>query len=257
MSAPLRGVGVVVTRPAGQGAALTDALERHGASVVTLPLTQVVPADPDEVDAELAALADADVVVVSSTNGARLLADALRRLGTAIPDGALVAAVGDATAAALASCGLRADIVPTGATGGALVTALTARTTPAGRHVVLARARHGRPELPDGLRAAGARVTDIALYTVRALTPAPSALHAARACPIWVFTAPSAIDAAIAAAGLPLLQAATLVSIGPTTSAHLHAHALAPTAEAAGRSTADLVAAVQTAARRMRATGAI
>ncbi len=255
MSTPLRGVGVVITRPVGQAAVLAGALDREGATVVQLPLTRIVPVPPAEVDAALTHVATADIVVVSSANGATLLADALARLATELPPAVTVAAVGRATATALRAAGLRVDVVPDGATAATLVAALAAHVPLSGRHALLARARNARPELPDGLVAAGAQVTDVALYGVVAAALDPSVLHAARACPLWVFTAPSAVGAAIAATGLAFLQTVTLVSIGPTTSEYLRSLDLTPAAEASGRTTPDLVDAVRTAARLMRTAG--
>jgi uroporphyrinogen-III synthase len=94
-------VRVLVTRPAEQAAALSDALRAEGFEVVEQPLLEIVPLD----DGPLA-VDGYDWVVVTSVNGAR---EAMRR-ATRRP--ARIAAIGPGTAEALVAGGWSADLVP-------------------------------------------------------------------------------------------------------------------------------------------------
>jgi len=253
VSRPLDGRRVVVTRPALQSDALADGLERLGADVVLLPLTRIVPVDDSH---ELAAAIDGldryAVVAVTSANGAACLGAQLRRRGRSIPAGVLVAAVGDATAGALADEGIRTDLVPERATGAALAATLAAAAGVAGARVLVARARTGRPEIVEGLRAAGAFVDDVALYDTERLAPDPAAVARAlgdRGATVVVLTAPSAVETLAAAIAPEDAPGVAVVTMGPTTSAAARAAGMTVAAEAAEQSVAGLVAAVRAAVR--------
>jgi uroporphyrinogen III methyltransferase/synthase len=252
VSRPLDGRRVVVTRPALQSDALAEGLERLGADVVLLPLTRIVPVDDSH---ELAAAIDGldryAVVAVTSANGAACLGAQLRRRGRSIPAGVLVAAVGDATAGALADVGIRTDLVPERATGAALAATLAAAGV-AGARVLVARARTGRPEIVEGLRAAGAFVDDVALYDTERLAPDPAAVARAlgdRGATVVVLTAPSAVETLAAAIAPEDAPGVAAVTMGPTTSAAARAAGMTVAAEAAEQSVAGLVAAVRSAVR--------
>jgi uroporphyrinogen-III synthase len=133
--------------------------------------------------------------------------------------GIALAAVGDATAAALRGHGLRADLVPEEASGAGLARALVARDP---RHVLLPRAEDGREELGAILAAAGVRVDAVTAYrTVPAprpeLEPVLERL-AAGTLDVLTFFAPSQVTAVAAAAGAASLNRARVIcAIGPTT----------------------------------------
>ena len=92
---------VIVTRPRGQAEALAAALRERDFEPVLFPVIEVEATDEEPIDVR-----GYDWVIVTSANGAAELA---RRLGGRP---ARIAAVGEATAAALADHGLRADFVP-------------------------------------------------------------------------------------------------------------------------------------------------
>ncbi|HEX3394071.1 MAG TPA: uroporphyrinogen-III C-methyltransferase, partial [Acidimicrobiales bacterium] len=131
---PLFGRRVVVTRARAQSSGLVDALRRAGADIVSLPTIEIAaPADGGEALAAAAArVRDYDWVAFTSANAVEALfahlADA-RALGETG-----VAAVGTATAAALATHGVVADLVPGRAMAEALADAFPmASGCPAGR----------------------------------------------------------------------------------------------------------------------------
>lgn len=253
-SAPLTGIGVVVTRPEAQSQALVNGLAAQGAAVTGLALTRIVGRDDAWTSSERQTLASADLVAVTSVNGARELARQLPLNGCVFPAAAMVVAVGRQTAAALADAGIAADLVPREATSAAIIDALIPAHAVDGRRIVLARARAGRPELADGLIAAGADVHELPLYETVACRPTAQEVACALQCDIWTFLSPSSVDVALATVGIDRLRTRTIVSIGPTTTAHLTSCGVSVAAEASTRSAAGVVDAVISAARDMRAT---
>lgn len=236
MSTPTR---VVVTRPAGQAEGLADLLGAAGFEAVRLPLITVRDHIGPDRDAGLVALPSADVVVVTSANGAS-------RLCTLVADGVplradvTVVAVGDPTRVALERGGLAVDLVPATATGAAVAEMLAGRGV-AGRRVVLARALDGRPELPVALLVAGAEVIELPLYASVDITPPEDDLTRARGAEVWTLTSPRIVDGAVRAVGHEALGRAALVSIGPTTSAHIREIGLQVAGEATDASTDAIV----------------
>jgi uroporphyrinogen III methyltransferase/synthase len=247
VSRPLAGAVVVVTRPRAQAGPLVDALVDAGARVRELPLIEIAPVDDPAAAAALRALERYAAVVVTSANGAAALADRLAGLGVAVPESVVLVAVGDATAAVLARNGIAVGLVPPVATGAGVAAALVRRGV-AGRRVLLARAREGRPELPAGLRAAGAVVDDVALYETVRRRPDGAELSGLAGADAIVLTAPSAV-ASLVAAGTPLDTRTRVVTIGPTTSAAVRSAGMSVAAEAVEQSAAGLVAAVVAALR--------
>ena len=112
---PLFGLRVVVTRARAQASGLAARLSELGAQVVEAPGISIEPLEFQPPD-----LASYDIVCLTSANGVeRLLAGDVRSL-----HGVTVAAVGRATADALAARGIVADVVPQQAVSDALPDAL-------------------------------------------------------------------------------------------------------------------------------------
>lgn len=124
MSTPLAGLRVVVTRPADKAVELTRLLQRRGAQVIGFPT--IVIADPpswEQVDSAGRRLRDGDYawVVFTSVNAVDKF---VGRVGGEILAATKVAAVGDATRAALKKHGIEVSLVPSEYTGSALAEAL-------------------------------------------------------------------------------------------------------------------------------------
>ncbi|MGC3997231.1 MAG: uroporphyrinogen-III synthase [Anaeromyxobacter sp.] len=223
MAPRLDGRTVVVTRAAGGPDALSARLSALGAAVRPLPAIAFgPPADPAPLRAALGDLAAFDWVAFASATAVERTLEALGAAGLAPAALAArsLAAVGPATAARLAEAVRPPDLVPAEATGAALAAALGARV--AGRRVLVPRPAEGRPELVDGLRAAGAEVVAVEAY--RTVAAPPEALRALEG---WLregdvdavaFASPSAVEAVLAALGdRRLLERAVVAAIGPTT----------------------------------------
>jgi uroporphyrinogen III methyltransferase/synthase len=140
--------------------------------------------------------------------------------------GARVAAVGPATARALAGHGLRADVTAEESRGEGLAEAMLAamKKGKAGR-VLLPRAARAREVLPDALRAAGCTVDVVTAYETRPVTGAAvEALAldlAAGRLDAVTFTSGSTVDHLCDALGpraVPLLAGVRVACIGPVTS---------------------------------------
>ena len=167
---PLAGRVVVVTRAAAQAGALRDVLEADGARVVLAPAIVIEPpASWAPLDAALGRAREYRWIIFTSVNGVDMVRGRLAEAGqgAAALRGARIAAIGPATAAALAAWGLAADLVPEEYVAEALARRLAAAIVP-GDRVLLPRAAETRDLLVRELGALGARVDEVAAYRTRA-----------------------------------------------------------------------------------------
>jgi uroporphyrinogen III methyltransferase / synthase len=218
---PLHGRTVVVTRARAQASGLAATLRSLGATVVELPAIRIESRiDSEEVRAAAAAIADYDLVCMTSPNGVALLFEALAAAGldARALAGATVAAIGPGTARALAAHGIAADVVPERFVAEALVEAL-AGVEVEGKRVLVARAAEARDVLPDALRERGGNVDVVALYETVREAPEEEAIAAAQGADYVTFTSSSTVTNLTEALGDRFPAAARIVSIGPVTSA--------------------------------------
>lgn len=152
---PLFGQRIVVTRPLDEEgrSSASASLEALGAEVIAAPTVTIRPiSDPSLVDAAIDRLADFDWLVFTSSHGVnhfleRLLGERkrdLRALG-----GIRIAAIGPATAEALARYHLRADLIPESSRSEGLAERLAAEAQ--GQKILFARADRGRTLLQEEL----------------------------------------------------------------------------------------------------------
>ncbi|HEY3818059.1 MAG TPA: uroporphyrinogen-III synthase [Polyangiaceae bacterium] len=261
----LSGKRVLVTSPREQGGRAGALLREEGAEAVLVPtITLEPPADP----APLArAIEDVGAgvyawVAFTSANGVDGTWRAVEAAGrdAQVFRGARLAAVGPATARALAAHGMRADVVAEESRGEGLARAMLAamglhegasEEARGGRRVLLARAARAREALPDALRAAGCTVDVVTAYETRPATgPAVDALAAeleAGRLDAVVFTSGSTVDNLCEALGpraVALLAGVRLASIGPVTSESLRARGLRVDVEAGETSLPGLIRAL-------------
>lgn len=174
---PLSGRRIVVTRARDQAGELALELEALGATVVCAPAIRIeVLRDLEPLRRALARLADYRWVVFTSQNTVHVVVDRLAAWGHAPRDFAAtrVAAIGPATAAALARYGVMASVIPSEYVAEAVVAALAAQGDLTGARILVPRAETARDVLPQGLRARGARVEVIPVYrTVPELDDGP------------------------------------------------------------------------------------
>lgn len=274
---PLDGLRVVVCRPLEQAAELAERLEAAGAEPVSAPVIAVTdpPDGGSALRSALAGLRAGDWLVVTSPNGAARVGKALaegagggrpvslgepqagggrsaapRRgrcrppEGESLVGGVRVAAIGPGTARAAAEARLPLDLVPERSVAEGLVEAFGVPSAGGGSgRVVLARAEVARAALPDGLRAAGWDVEDVAAYrTVTRELTAEQRNRVAAADGV-VFTSSSTVDRLVDAVGTDAVPP-LVVSIGPATSATAASYDLAVTVEAAEHTIKGAVAAL-------------
>lgn len=225
---PLAGKVVIVTRAAAQAGPFHALLEAAGADVVLLPTIVIEPPDSwVQLDAALARAGEYRWVIFTSVNGVtmtrRRLAESGR--GAEALGGARVAAIGPATAEALAGWGLGAAVVPDEYVAEGLAARLRGLLA-AGDRVLLPRAAETRDLLVRELEGMGARVDEVAAYRTR-----PALQRAAEVrlllerggVDVVTFTSSSTVRhfAALFAPGeLPrLLRGAQVACIGPITRA--------------------------------------
>jgi uroporphyrinogen III methyltransferase/synthase len=233
---------------------LAGQLRRLGAEIIVQPAIRIgPPADWRPVDAALTRLADFEWLVFSSANGVRYLLDRASEKGTQLFSGEgqekraaspFLAAIGPGTAEELARYGVHADLVPSQFRAEALADALMGQAR--GQRFLLARASRGREVLAEQLRAAGATVEQIVVYSSTDVErPDPAVAALLRAGRIdWITVTSSAIARSLRRLFGEDLRRAKLASMSPLTSGALRELGATPAAEASEYTMAGLVAAV-------------
>ncbi|WP_372591370.1 uroporphyrinogen-III synthase [Guyparkeria sp.] len=209
---------VVLTRPEGANDALRAALlaarpPSMSAAFCDYSLLRILPLDPGELLAALAAMQASDLVVFVSPRAVSM-AGAIRPLHEW--PGARVAAVGEATGRALAEAGRPADFLPDGSEDSEGLLERLAQVDMRGRTVWIVRGETGRGLLAERLAERGARPVFVPVYR-RECTGRSDDAVVRRSGPgtVWVMTAPQAIEclAALAHANRDGLLDSTLVVI--------------------------------------------
>lgn len=175
-SAPLAGLGVVLTRPRAQADALARLLEARGARVIVFPSLDIVPVEASE--ESLAALRGASLALFVSANAVEHGLEAARRTGP-WPASVAVGAVGEATATALRNSGFAHVISPKVRFDSEALLACPELQAVAGQNIIVFRGVGGRERIRSTLESRGARVSYVECYRrVRPPTD-PAPLHAA------------------------------------------------------------------------------
>jgi uroporphyrinogen III methyltransferase / synthase len=180
---PLEGRTIVVTRARAQAQRFAQLLEAAGARVLQAPAIVIEPpASWELLDTALAALDSFTWVVFTSVNGVAMVDRRLtaRGLTWAAIARKRVAAIGPATAEALAEHGVRVELVPAEYRAEALVEGLR-RVVGPGDRVLLPRAKETRDVLVVELRRLGVTVTEVPAYQTRRIEDAVVRLREALA----------------------------------------------------------------------------
>jgi uroporphyrinogen-III synthase len=221
---PLSGLRVLVTRAGEQAEAFSQQLLDRGAQPVMMPTIAMAPPERwDDVDAAIGRLDDYDGILFTSANAVEAVCGRLEALGkgaavlSRIPQ---TAAIGPATAQALARHGLSADVVAEEHRAEGLFDTLLARGV-RGKRFLLPCAEKARDVLPDLFAEAGARVDIVAVYRTVAAPAIPEALERLRRGDIDVvtFASPSAVENFIALSrdAAAVVSSACVAVIGPVT----------------------------------------
>ena len=250
----LSGRRIAVTRPAGSSADWRARLEALGAEVVELPLIKVTK------DVDLNILAEVlqefgayEWVVFTSVNGVRHFFEEFIRVHEDIRALGLVriAAVGEATAAALRDLHLRVDLQPKKASGEELALELIKRESIDSAKVLVVTGNRNREVLVEKLHEARAIVDQLPVYRTEETDLAADPVAAdfrAKGADAILFASPSAVQSFFdQAAALKLAAKARKPlagSIGPTTTATMKQLGLPVDFEAAEPNLDALVAAL-------------
>lgn len=211
---PLASTTVLITRPRQANSPLGRRLRAAGARVIWQPGIEIrATAHPGSLDASIHDLDEFAWVVFTSATGVSVFAKRLAALGVSPSRLARkhLAVVGPATAAAAAAQGWPVAVVALPHSAAGLIATLLPRL-PASATVLYPRAAGASPVLVNGLRALGARVTDVVAYETVA---SPSAATLEEGVDCVVFCSPSAITAL--RPHHQRLAARTIACIGPTT----------------------------------------
>jgi uroporphyrinogen-III synthase len=162
----LEGIGIVITRPRPAAERLAAALAQEGARPFVFPALQIEAIEPTaELQAVLARLPQAAWALFVSANAAEQ--GLARVLGAGPwPAGVQVAAIGEATAAALRNSGIAQVISPSQGNDSEALLALPQldAAAVAGKDIVIFRGMGGRDHLGRVLTQRGARVSYAECY---------------------------------------------------------------------------------------------
>ncbi|HSS70767.1 MAG TPA: uroporphyrinogen-III synthase [Casimicrobiaceae bacterium] len=170
---PLAGVGIVVTRPARQAAALAGQIAVLGGKPLVFPSIVILPPrDPGPLDLALSQLASYSYAIFVSANAVEYgVGDPAEW-----PEHLIAFAPGPGTAAALRGVGIRNVRVPSTTMDSDGLLALPEFAEIAGKSVVIFRGAGGRDVLRDALLARGARVAQVDCYRRARPTASPEGL---------------------------------------------------------------------------------
>lgn len=217
MTQPLAGLTVVVTRPERQAGPLLRRLREAGAVAVAFPTLVIERIELDDAARNRCAPDAHDWVIFTSTNAVECALAQLPR-----PTQARVAAVGRATARALAELGVAIDAAPAGVSDSEGLLATRELAEVRGHRILILKGTGGRDKLRESLTARGAEVTLGEVYRRRIAAPDADALERlAQACmadaPVIAVTSVEVLDALLGLAPQerrPRLKCAALLVPG-------------------------------------------
>lgn len=247
MTAPLQGIRVLVTRPRHQAAALTNALDAAGATVLEVPLIEIMPpADFSDLDRRLRELDAYAWLVFTSANAVDAVFDRAARIGVPISAAITkfqIAAIGASTASAVDKYGLRVAAMPEKPEAGDIAGVLGDLS---GSRVLLLQADIARDAARKSLAARGADVDAITAYRTVISTGAATALREALAAgaDVITFMSASAVHAFLTLRGNDSIGEARIACIGEHTVAAARAGGLEPHIIATTPTSAGLVDAI-------------
>ncbi|MDR5684137.1 MAG: uroporphyrinogen-III synthase [Armatimonadota bacterium] len=245
---PLSGQRILITRPAHQADDLVRRLTDAGAEAVVVPAIRIVPpASYGDLDRALQRLDTYDWVVFTSQNAVDAVFDRLTAAGrdASALGGTRVAAVGDATAAALERRGIAVALRPDDFTADGLLQAF-GRHPVASVRVLVPQAAEGREGLVEGLRSRGAVVDVVEAYRTEPAYNEASRLQRVLEDGVdaVVFASPSAVRGTLELAGVDALEGVACVCIGPVTARAARAAGLEVAAVADPHTDEGIVAAI-------------
>ncbi|HXH02971.1 MAG TPA: uroporphyrinogen-III synthase [Candidatus Competibacteraceae bacterium] len=160
----LAGLGVLVTRPAHQAEPLCRLIEARGGRAIRCPVMAIEGLPAEQVASALKPLRHCQLAVFTSANAVR---HALPWLPQPLPPALWLAAIGPATARALAEAGLTPTLSAPPPHNSEALLALPGLQHVAGWRVLIVRGTGGRELLAETLRSRGAEVAVAEVYRRR------------------------------------------------------------------------------------------
>ena len=237
----LAGRRILVTRARHQAGQLSAQLAELGAEVIEIPAIEILPSESwDSLDEALRKARQYHWLIVTSANTVRSITERLTALDlpTSHLEPLKIAAVGSATARALADAGLSVSVTPMEYVAESLISAIGEQVR--GTRVLIARAAVARDVIPKELAKSGAQVHVVEAYrnvipeaSIRRIAEvlAPSQMPPDAA----TFTSSSTVTnffQLLKVAGLERREGMLAISIGPITSQTLRDYGWEPAAEA-------------------------
>lgn len=227
---PLFGKRVLVTRPRDQAAEMVDRLSLMGAEAIEAPMIRIVPPeDLGPLQRAAENVEEFDWIVFTSANAVESFMSVLLHGDRDVRalKATRVCTVGTGTAERLSKYGIKADLIPSEFRGDAVVAALAESETLDELRVLVPRADIGRDVIADGLRSAGALVTDVVAYRTvledaqQEGGPDVYRMLLDEAIDVVTFTSPSAVRNFASIYGkeqtIDLLSHTLVAAIGPVT----------------------------------------
>ena len=172
---PLRGTGILVTRPERQAEGLVQAIDSLGGTAIRFPVIEPRPLPQADVIATAETLQIPDIAILVSGNAVRY---GLRYVGDAA-----VAAVGPATALSIEKSGREVDIRSPDGFNSEQLLATPELQNVAGKVIRIIRGNGGRELLASALRERGATVEYLEVY--RRVLPEYDAAEITAICDRW------------------------------------------------------------------------
>lgn len=161
---PLKGVGVVVTRPAHQAGNLAELIERAGGRAILFPTLEIFDAqDMGSLTGVIDKLEQFDLAIFISPNAVNKAMNQVRARRT-WPQGLRCAAVGKGSGRELERFGCEGVLVPQGRFDSEALLALPELQDMVGKRVVIFRGEGGRELLASELVRRGAELTLVECY---------------------------------------------------------------------------------------------
>jgi uroporphyrinogen III methyltransferase / synthase len=226
----LAGKRVLITRPRAQSTAVVERLMSLGAAPVIFPTIEIAPlADFSHLDRAIGGLNAYRWVIFTSANGVEAFWQRLAALGRGAEAfrGVQVAAIGPATARALAERGVRPDFVPAEYVAEAILPGLGEVR---GQAILLPRAEIARKALAEALAERGAAPEEIPVYRTLPAKLDPQRLAELEAgVDFATFTSSSTVRNFVEMLGSAAgerLKGAVVACIGPITAQTAREHGL-------------------------------
>ena len=241
---PLFGKKIVITRSRDKAGVLKEKLRDLGAWTLELPTIEINPADDyGALDQAIRRIVDFDWLIFTSTYGVEGFFDRLKNhhnKDARVLAHTKIACVGPETSAALAKRGLAPDLEPQRFETMALVGEFKKRFNDLeGIKILLPRTNIAPPELEEGLKKIGAKVTRVTAYrTVLPRSVSKVIKDEILEAPVdyMTFTSSSTVTHTIKLLGSKKLKRISkktcFASIGPVTSKALRSHGLRSGCEA-------------------------